>query len=228
MRNSQKLKTDAGIYLRLSRDEDVGRDYITNGNYIENIFPRMGVRFICVNESYDSQLDPEMEDFLLCLNIANQLHAKQSGKKSQQARMAMARRGEYIGGRAPYGYVLDPEDKHHLIVEPESAEVVKNIFLYACDGLGYKAIARRLDEAGVENPTAHTGDNAVGRRDSDWNPSTVKDILTKEVYLGKTVSGKRRKLLLKSPEITRMPEKDWLVVEGTHEAIIDQQTWDTA
>jgi len=295
MRNSQELKTDAGLYLRLSRDEDMGResssitnqrnilrdyaerngltvveeyaddgysgllydhpafqrmlkdiqqgrinavivkdlsrlgrDYITNGNYIENIFPRMGVRFICVNESYDSQLDPEMEDFLPYLNIANQLHAKQSGKKSQQARMAMARRGEYIGGRAPYGYVLDSEDKHHLVVEPETAEVVKKIFRYACDGLGYKAIARRLDEAGIKNPTAHTGDNAAGRRDSDWNPSTVKDILTKEVYLGKTVSGKRRKLLLKSPEITRMPEKDWLVVEGTHEAIIDQQTWDTA
>jgi len=289
--NAQSLKTNAGIYLRLSRDEDagresssitnqrsvlmdyaarngftvmdeyaddgwsglnydrpalkrmiadvesrridavivkdlsrLGRDYIANGNYIENIFPRMGVRFVTVNEGYDSELDPEMEDFLPYLNIANQLHAKQSGKKSRQAKLAMARRGEYVGGRAPYGYAFDPADKHHLVIEPEASEVVKKIFRYACDGLGYKAIARRLDESGIPNPTSHL-DN---RQDSDWNPSTVKDILTKPVYLGNTVSGRRRKLLLKAPEITRMPESEWLVVAGTHEPIIDQDTWDAA
>lgn len=225
-------KIDTVIVKDLSR---LGRDYLGTGEHIENIFPKLGVRFISIYESYDSFIDSESADFLPYINLCNERHAKQSGRKSKDTKDHMAAMGKFIGSKAPFGYVLDPDDKHHLLLDPEAADSVRLIFNYAGDGLGYKAIARRLRERGVRNPTAYNNikfpthhKSEYWRQPHDWHESSIKTILTNPTYLGKIVSGRRRKPSFRSKEIVAMPEESWIIVDGMHEPIIDQDTWDRA
>lgn len=150
-------KIDTVIVKDLSR---LGRDYLGTGEHIENIFPKLGVRFISIYESYDSFIDSESADFLPYINLCNERHAKQSGRKSKDTKDHMAAMGEFIGSKAPFGYVLDPDDKHHLLIDPEAADSVRLIFNYACNGLGYKAIARRLLSAASSIPRLTTTSNS--------------------------------------------------------------------
>ena len=143
---------DTVIVKDLSR---LGRDYLGTGDHIEKIFLKLGVRFISIYEGYDSFIDSESADFLPYINLCNERHAKRSGRKSKDTKDHMAALGKFIGSKAPFGYILDPEDKHHLLVDPEAAETVRRIFHYAGDGLGYEAIARRLRELNILNPTAY-------------------------------------------------------------------------
>lgn len=223
---------DTVIVKDLSR---LGRDYLGTGDHIEKIFPKLGVRFISIYEGYDSFIDSESADFLPYINLCNERHAKQSGRKSKDTKDHMAALGKFIGSKASFGYVLDPEDKHHLLVDAEAAETVKQIFRYAGDGLGYKAIARRLREQNVLNPTAYNNikfpthhKSEYWRQPHDWHESSIKTILSNPTYLGKIVSGRRRKPSFRSKEIVRMPEEMWTVVEGMHEAIVTQEEWDRA
>jgi len=142
----------------------------------------------------------------------------------------MEAQGKFIGSKAPFGYVIDPEDKHHLLIDPEAAETVKLIFRYAGDGLGYKAIARRLREQNILNPTAYNNikfpsfhKSEYWRQPHDWHESSIKTILNNPTYLGKLVSGRRRKPSFRSKEIVTVPEEQWIVVDGMHEAIITQE-----
>lgn len=223
---------DTVIVKDLSR---LGRDYLGTGDHIEKIFPKLGVRFISIYEGYDSFIDSESADFLPYINLCNERHAKQSGRKSKDAKDHMAAQGKFIGSKAPFGYILDPADKHHLLVDPEAAETVRQIFHYASDGLGYKAIARRLREQNVLNPTAYNNikfpthhKSEYWRQPHDWHESSIKTILNNPTYLGKVVSGRRRKPSFRSKEIVAMPEELWIVVEGMHEPIITQEEWDRA
>ena len=223
---------DTVIVKDLSR---LGRDYLGTGDHIEKIFPKLGVRFISIYEGYDSFIDSESADFLPYINLCNERHAKQSGRKSKDTKDHMAALGKFIGSKAPFGYILDPEDKHHLLVDPEAAETVKRIFHYAGDGLGYKAIARRLRELNILNPTAYNNikfptfhKSEYWRQPHDWHESSIKTILSNPTYLGKIVSGRRRKPSFRSKEIVSVPEEMWTVVDGMHEPIITQEEWDRA
>ena len=223
---------DTVIVKDLSR---LGRDYLGTGDHIEKIFPKLGVRFISIYEGYDSFIDSESADFLPYINLCNERHAKQSGRKSKDTKDHMAALGKFIGSKAPFGYILDPEDKHHLLVDPEAAETVKRIFHYAGDGLGYKAIARRLRELNILNPTAYNNikfptfhKSEYWRQPHDWHESSIKTIPSNPTYLGKIVSGRRRKPSFRSKEIVTVPEELWTVVDGMHEPIITQEEWDRA
>ena len=231
--DAQAGKINVIIVKDLSR---LGRNYIGSGEHIENIFPNLGVRFISIGDSYDSLFDDEPSaDVVPIINFFNEFHAKQTSKKTRASKKVMAQGGKFIGTKAPFGYVIDPDDKHHLLPDEEASETVRLIFRYACDGIGYKAIAKRLRDAGVPNPTAYNNikfptlhKSEYWRKPHDWHPSSIKTILTNPTYLGKIVSGRRRVRSFKNKEILKMPEEEWIVVDGTHEAIIDQKTWDTA
>lgn len=232
MEDIKSGRIDTVIVKDLSR---LGRDYLGTGEHIENIFPKLGVRFISIYENYDSLTDSESADFLPYINLCNERHAKQSGRKSKDTKDHMAAAGKFIGSKAPFGYILDPADKHHLLIDLDAAESVRLIFQYACDGLGYKAIARRLRARGVLNPTAYNNikfpthhKSEYWRQPHDWHESSIKSILTNPTYLGKIVSGRRRKPSFRSKEIVNMPEEAWITVEGMHEPIIDQHTWSQA
>lgn len=225
-------KINVIIVKDLSR---LGRNYLGSGDHIENVFPKLGVRFISIGDNYDSLFDDEPSaDMVPIINFFNEFHAKQTSRKTRASKKVMAQGGKFIGTKAPFGYVIDPDDKHHLLVDEEAVPTVRQIFQYACDGLGFKAIAKRLRDAGVINPTAYNNikfltlhKSEYWRQPHDWHPSSIKTILTNPTYLGKIVSGRRRVKSFKDREILKMPEDSWIVVDGMHEPIIDQKTWDT-
>ena len=214
----------------------LGRDHIGTGEHIERIFPSLGIRFIAMAEGYDSMFDEEPSaDMVPIINFFNEFHAKQTSRKTKASKNAMAKAGKFIGSKAPFGYLLDPEDKHHLIIDEEAAGTVRQIFRYACDGLGYKAIARRLRDAGILNPTAYNNikfptfhKSEYWRKPHDWHESSIKTILHNPTYLGKVVSGRRRVESFKTKKILTMPEDSWTVIGNTHEPLIDQAIWDKA
>lgn len=226
-------KINVIIVKDLSR---LGRNYLGSGDHIENVFPNLGVRFISIGDNYDSLFDDEPSaDMVPIINFFNEFHAKQTSRKTSASKKVMAQGGKFIGTKAPFGYIIDPDDKHHLLPDEEAVPTVRQIFQYACDGLGFKAIAKRLRDAGVMNPTAYNNikfptlhKSEYWRQPHDWHPSSIKTILTNPTYLGKIVSGRRRVKSFKDREILKMPEDSWIVVDGMHEPIIDQKTWDTA
>lgn len=227
-------KINMVIVKDLSR---LGREHIGTGQYIEQIFPRMGVRFIAMGENYDSLYDDEPSaDMVPMINFLNELHAKQSSRKGRASKKLLAHAGKFQGNKAPHGYIKDPANKYHLLIDPEAAETIKFIFQLACDGLGYKAICRRLRDEGILNPTAYTNikdpEHHAGsdywKQPHDWHSSSVKTILHNPTYLGKIVSGRRTTRSFKDKQIIHQPEEEWIVTENMHEPIIDQRTWDLA
>jgi DNA invertase Pin-like site-specific DNA recombinase len=215
----------------------LGREHIGTGQYIEQIFPRMGVRFIAIGDNYDSMFDEEPSaDMVPMINFFNEFHAKQTSRKTRATKKSMAKAGKFQGSKPPFGYVRDPENKYHLLPDPEAAEVVKFIFQMACDGYGYKAIARQLREKGCLNPNAyinakdpkHHEKSDYWKEPHDWHATSIKTMLHNPTHLGRIVSGRRKTRSFKDKQIIFMPEEDWIVVEGTHEGIIDQRTWDLA
>jgi len=131
-----------------------GRDYIEAGNFLEVIFPRLNVRFISIGDNYDS-FDPRCsgEGMSVALkNMINAFYAKEISVKTRTAKEAQQKKGEYIGGRPPYGYVKSSEDRHRLVVDEESAAVVRDIFRWKLEGANLSRIAKRLDESDVITP----------------------------------------------------------------------------
>ena len=214
----------------------LGRDYLATGEYMEKIFPRLNVRYIAMNDGYDSHAPADGNaDFAPIRNYFNEWFAKDCSRKTKASFKAMAQAGKYIGSKAPFGYVKDPEDKHRLLVDEEAAAVVRKIFDYAATGQGYKAISNRLREEGILNPNAYTNrvdptfhKSNYWRQSHDWHPSSVKTILTNPTYLGHVVNFRRQVKSFKCKELVRNEPEKWIVVEDVHEAIIEQRVWDTA
>lgn len=155
-------------------------------------------------------------------------------QKDQSGEKAKARDGQFIGSKAPFGYKIDPNDRHHLIVDEPAAQVVKRIFRLASEGVGYNKMAKIFREEKVLTPIAYFNLNNPDyfksdywRKEFDWHVTSIRAILNNEVYLGKLVYGKQRNKSMKSKEKVRNPKEDWIVVENCHEPIITQELWDT-
>lgn len=229
---------ERGINMVIVKDlSRLGREHIGTGQYIEQIFPRMGVRFIAIGDNYDSLYDDEPSaDMVPMINFFNEFHAKQTSRKTRATKKNLAKAGKFQGSKPPFGYLKDPENKYHLLVDPEAAEIVQYIFQLACDGLGYKAICRHLRDKGYPNPNAyvnarnpeHHARSSYWKQPHDWHATSIKTMLHNPTYLGRVVSGRRKTRSFKDKQVIQMPEEDWVVVENTHEAIIDQCTWDRA
>lgn len=209
-----------------------GRNYVEAGMYVQR-FTDSNIRFIAADDNYDSLVNSD--DLLFPIkNVVNEMYARDVSKKTKAAKKAKARDGQFIGSKAPFGYKIDPNDRHHLIVDEPAAQVVKRIFRLASEGVGYNKMAKIFREEKVLTPIAYFNLNNPDYfksdywlKEFDWHVTSIRAILNNEVYLGKLVYGKQRNKSMKSKEKVRNPKEDWIVVENCHEPIITQELWDT-
>ena len=209
-----------------------GRNYVEAGMYAQR-FTDSNIRLIAADDNYDSLVNSD--DLLFPIkNVVNEMYARDVSKKTKAAKKAKASDGQFIGSKAPFGYKIDPNDRHHLIVDEPAAQVVKRIFRLASEGVGYNKMAKIFREEKVLTPIAYFNLNNPDyfksdywRKEFDWHVTSIRAILNNEVYLGKLVYGKQRNKSMKSKEKVRNPKEDWIVVENCHEPIITQELWDT-
>ena len=210
------------------------RNYSDAGSLIDNLFVQMGVRFISLAENVDSYLNPDSVSSIIVpiTNVMNDQYCYQTSKKIRQVFDMKRRNGEFIGSYAPYGYIKDPQDKHALLVDPEAAEIVKRIFSMFLSGKNKRGITLYLNDHGVPCPTVYkqsqglkyNAPNAQGN--PMWSTITIDTILKNRVYVGDMVQGRQRVKSYKIHIQERVPEEEWFIVENTHEAIIDRETFD--
>ena len=210
-----------------------GRSYIEVGMYVEK-FKELGVRFIAVSDNYDSMKN-ENDMMFPMRNVLNDYFAREASIKTKTAKKAKAKAGQYIGSKPPFGYKLDPNDRHHLVIDEPAAETVRRIFRMAAQGIGYNKTTKIFREEKVLTPIAyfnlHNPDyfkSDYWRREFDWHVTSIRVILENEVYLGKLIYGKQRCKSMKSKEKVKVPREDWIIIENCHEPIISQELWDEA
>lgn len=213
----------------------IGRNYIEVGNYLERIFPFLGVRVISVNEHFDSAKDSVQNDMLLnsLMNIVNEYYARDISKKVRQVKRVMQERGEYICTVVPYGYKKSDADRKKLCMDKESACVVKQIFAWRLQGKGCTVIANYLNALAIPSPGMYyyMNGNAGYKKSSQakWKSKHVVKILTDLTYLGHTVQGKTRSSCFEQErKVQFLPQKEWVIVEHTHEALVTQDEFAAA
>ena len=214
-------KIDCIIVKDYSR---MGRNTVECGRYLEQLFPSWGIRFIAIGDMYDSEKadDPSTDMTMAFKSLLNDFYCRDMSNKVKVALKAKMQRGEFIGGLAPYGYKKDPEDKNHLIVDEEEADVVKTIFRLKISGMNSKHIAEYLDDRDVPPPLVRRGI----LEEASWSEGTVRGILKNELYLGNMVQGKTRKLSYKTKKSVPIPKNEWIRVENTHDSIIGWNTFE--
>lgn len=211
-----------------------GRDYPKVGYYTEVVLPDAGVRFIAINDGVDSERADN--DFTPFRNIINEWYAKDTSKKIRAVMKSRALAGEHLSGYPPFGYMKDPDDKKRWIIDEPSAEVVREIFSLYIGGNSRFGIARILNERGVAPPCvrkAELGLNPNGGFSTTqfphlWDHTAIGDILSRNDYLGHTVSMKMTKRSYKDKRVIQKPKDEWIITENTHELIVDEETWKTA
>ena len=224
--------TDGKIGIVCVKDlSRLGRDYLQTGFYTEVVFPEHDVRFIAINDNVDSAVgDNEFAPFK---NIINEWYARDCSRKVRSAFRAKAQNGEYTGGYPAFGYCKSPEDRHQLIPS-EHAPIVKRMFQMALEGETCFHIAKKLEEEKIPTPRAYLM-NEYGKYVANdrvkhpyaWHKTTVHNILSNPIYLGKLVSQRYQTKSFKDKRIVPRPEEDWITVENTHEPLVDQATFDT-
>ena len=230
LQDMKEGKINCIVVKDLSR---LGRNYLEAGNYLEQIFPFFKVRFIAINDGYDST-EPNSADESLIIplkNIINEGYAKDISQKITTSFEARKKQGQFMGKYPVYGYLKDPENKNHLIVNPETCGIVKRIFQMRDSGMALGAIASQLNEEGVPSPARYLWLKGFSKeerhKDSYWDRINVKRLLTNKMYLGMLVYGKERTSFAKGIKRQRVPESEWKYVPNAHEAIIDQELFDS-
>lgn len=220
-------KVNCVIVKDLSR---FGRDYIDTGRYLERVFPELGVRFISVSDGIDSIR--QAYDMLLPIkNIFNEQYARDISKKIQATVKSKQKAGEFIGSFASYGYKKSPIDKNKLVIDEYAAEVVRKVFRLYVGGMGKLSIAKLLNAEGILCPSEYKMANGENYKNcnrlestSYWTYSTINVMLKNEIYRGNMVQGKKHQRMRSRQKL--VGKENWIVVKGTHEPIIDLETWE--
>ena len=207
----------------------LGRNYVQSGLYIENYFPEHEVRFVAILDNIDTAYDNSNNDIAPFKSILNEMYAKDTSKKINSVLQAKRNNGEYLG-TAPYGYKKDPENKYHLIIDEEAANIVKLIYEKYLAGFGTMQIADYLSKKKIPIPSDYNKRNRGTKSITYglWAQSTVRFILSNEVYTGTVIQGKRKKISFKSKKFVDVPEEDWIRVPNMHEAIVSQEDYQRA
>ena len=215
-------------YLCIKDMSRMGRDYLKVGQIME-ILRQRGVRLIAINDGVDSARGDD--DFTPFRNIMNEYYARDTSRKIRSTFQSKGKSGKHLTGTVIYGYLWN-EARDQWLVDPEAAEVVKRIFAMTIDGYGPYQIASKLKEEKVLIPSAYLARHGEGVNKNKtfkdvygWGSSTICNILEKREYLGHTINFKTRKHF-KDKKSHYVPEDEWTIFENTHEAIIDQQTFD--
>ena len=219
------------VNLVITKDlSRLGRNYLQTGYLIEDFFPRNGVRYIAMNDGIDTLR--ENNDIAPFKNILNEMYSKDISKKVHSSYLLKAQKGEFTGCVAPFGYRKDPEDKNHLLVDEETAPIVRQIFRWALEGHGPNFIRRRLEEQKVPCPTWWNRERGIRNVRTKWEKqdpingrymwdfSVIKDILMNPVYAG-AIASQKKDYRFKIGTIGEKKPQDWIVVEQRHEPLID-------
>ena len=207
-----------------------GRDYLEVGNYISRIFPFLGIRFIAVNDHFDSSRGPGADSLETSFKtLFHDIYSRDISRKVREAKRFRAKRGEFINSFAPYGYVKDPQDKKHLVIDPEAAAVIRRIFRMAIEKKNTTEIARALNADHVLTPMQYKKDAGCSRtwlcigEKNFWTRETVKTILRDERYIGTNVFGRRMCDQIGKNHMVSVPKAEWIRVAGCHEGIVTDE-----
>ena len=221
---------DCIIVKDLSR---LGRNYIETSQFIEKICPFYNLRFIAVNDSYDTATVTSEGQLSASLqNIVNDYYAKDISRKVTSALQAKMERGDYIGNYAPHGYRKDPENKNHLLIDPETAPVIRQIFEMRAEGISYMGICKKLNDAGIPSPGQHKlnqgieTNNNKKKRTVLWNKHKITEILKDIVYIGHLAQKKGSQCLYGGIPYHITSEDEWIVVKNTHEPLISEELFE--
>ena len=201
----------------------LGRNYIEAGSYIEIFFPQHKVRYIAITDGVDSLTRQEM-DITPFKNILNDMYSRDISKKVLAGRMARSRQGKFCGGRPHFGLMRDPQDKGHLILDPETAPIIRKIYDYALDGMGSMRIAKRLMEEKI--PITQVRVNTeFGANYYAWGVTRICHILRNPFYKGAHLVCRTHQKGIRSNTYDIIPRDQWEVIEGCHEAIVTPEEW---
>lgn len=219
-------KIDCVIVKDLSR---LGRNLIDTGYYIEQYFFTRHIRFIAITDNFDTQAADRQASVMLPIkNMVNEAYALDIGRKVRAQQQQAMRDGLLAGGSAPYGYRKSPDDHHRLIIDPQTAPIVRQIFEWALERRPLYGIAGRLNQAGILPPAAYKKQNGEIQSDvivghGKWANATVQNILSSRLYTGDMVQGKTRTV---NHHKLPVPRQEWIVVRNTHEPIISREMFD--
>ena len=212
----------------------VGRDYVETGFYTEVYFGRMGVRFIAINNNIDSA-NPDSTEFAGILNIMNDWYLRDQSRKIRSAAQQKGRSGKPLTYNPCFGYVKDPADKNHWLIDPEAADTVRRIFELAASGKSQLSICRTLVQEKRVTPGYYrfqhspdgVGKQHTNRQPYNWDTRMLSKLVQRREYMGDTVNFKTCVTEYRGKRVS-VPAEEQLVFPGTHEAIVDEETWQAA
>ena len=225
-------KTNCVIVKDLSR---FGRNYLDAGEYIEKIFPFLGVRFIAINDNFDSERERTSSDDLMIpfKNLINEAYCRDISVKIRSQLEIKRKRGEYLGSFAAYGYRKSETDKNKLVIDEYAADVIRDIFKWKLEGASPKAIADRLNSAGILSPMEYK--KSLGMKYATsfkanvkalWSAASIIRVLKNPLYVGVLIQGKETTPSYKVHKRISKAEEEWAVVQDSHEAIITKSDFD--
>lgn len=219
-------KVNTIITKDLSR---MGRDYISMGEYIERIFPEHGIRYIAVNDDIDTLYETVGLDFLQFKLVFNDYYLKDTSKKIRKILKSKKESGQFLGWKAVYGYIKDPNDKHKLLIDEKVRPIIERMFNLALNGKSPRQIANIFSMEKIPTPSVYANLNRGMKSTAYelWCPRTIEEMLINQTYIGNLTQGRRKKINYKSKKEKRTPKKDWIIVENTHDAIIDKDVFYT-
>lgn len=218
------------INLVITKDlSRLGRDYIDTGYYIERYFPSKNVRYIAINDGIDTFSNNSNNDMSPFKSVINDMYAKDISKKVRSVMDSKRQNGEFIGAFAPYGYMKDPNNKNKFVIDPVVAPIVQRIYSLYIEGFSMGGITKVLNNEGVPCPSKYkqstsTYKNAMIKR-YIWGQETIKRILTNPSYMGCMTQRRQEKINYKVDKFKKIPRSDWISIEGTHEPIIEPDTF---
>ena len=203
----------------------LGRDHVMTGYYIETYFPENKIRFISIVENYDSMKNQASNDSSTFIIACNDYYSKQNSLKIRNVLDSKRRDGKFIGSKPCYGYMRDPEDKGHLIIDPNTAQYVKLIFELRSNDIGISEIATRLTKLRAPTPSSYKNKiiSTITKEEYVWSIHSVKKILENRMYTGDMVQHTQTKISYKSKKKIKLDQSLWVIVENTHEPLVDKE-----
>ncbi len=216
-----------------------GRNAVDSGYYLDDFFVKHNIRFIAINNAVDTYADNmNAASRLITVGVQNVINESVAATTSVNVRASLniaREKGNFIGSFASYGYLKDPNDHHKLIIDENTAPIVQQIFKWFIDGKSLLGITRELNTMGVPNPSMYKkqlgmryNHPSLSEDNGLWHDSSVRRILKNQVYIGNMVQGKNTAISYKIKQCRAIPENEWIIVENTHEPIIDKDTFDQA
>lgn len=227
------IEADKVAHVLVKDMSRIGRDYLQTGFYTEVMFRQYHVHFVAIANSVDSD-DQNSNEFAPFLNVMNEWYLRDLSRKQQAACRTKGESGKPLTNIAIYGYMKDPNDKNHWLIDEEAAEVVRRIYRLTIEGKTPFEITTILYNERIETPAAYHARQGTGlwkykteiSHPYSWNEATVKAILSKQEYAGDTVNFRTHKESYKNKKSVANPKENWKIFKDTHEAIVDRETWE--